>query len=152
MLRWLVLPISLLLFLQWPLRDVVHGYAREANDIGQWMFALYVAASVTAATRAGTHLAVDAVARRYGPRTRRTLSLVCNLAALAPWAVFVAYSGWAAVLWSLVHLERFPDTGNPAYFLVKLALWLLAGLMLAAVALDLCAREEPSARRSKEAA
>ena len=29
----LVLPVSLLLFLQWPLRDTLHAYSREANDL-----------------------------------------------------------------------------------------------------------------------
>jgi len=28
---FLVLPVSLLLFLQWPLRGLAHGYSREAN-------------------------------------------------------------------------------------------------------------------------
>jgi hypothetical protein len=68
-LKWLALPISLLLFLQWPLREYVHAYSREANDLGQWLFALYVAASVTAASRAGTHLATDALARHYTAAT-----------------------------------------------------------------------------------
>jgi hypothetical protein len=31
----LVLPVSLLLFLQWPLRDLGIGYSREANDLAQ---------------------------------------------------------------------------------------------------------------------
>ena len=53
------------------LRDIVHGYAREANDLGQIFFALYVAVSVTAATRAGTHLAADTLAQRYSATTRR---------------------------------------------------------------------------------
>ena len=56
--KWLALPLITLLFLQWPLRDYIQVYSREANDLGQWLFALYVAAAVTAATRAGTHLAV----------------------------------------------------------------------------------------------
>jgi TRAP-type C4-dicarboxylate transport system permease small subunit len=47
------------------------------------VFALYVAASVTPATRAGTHLAADAFARRYAARTRRILMLACNVAVLA---------------------------------------------------------------------
>jgi TRAP-type C4-dicarboxylate transport system permease small subunit len=72
-LQWLILPVVLLLFLQWPLRDLVRSHSREANDLGQWIFALYVAASVTAATRAHTHLAADAVARRYGLRIRAGL-------------------------------------------------------------------------------
>ena len=41
--QWLALPLVLLLFLQWPLRDVVHAYSRQANDLGQIVFALYVA-------------------------------------------------------------------------------------------------------------
>jgi TRAP-type mannitol/chloroaromatic compound transport system permease small subunit len=136
-LKWLVLPLGLLLFLQWPLRELVHGYSREANDLGQWIFALYVAASVTAATLAGTHLAADAVARHYSPRVRRLLLRFGQLVALAPWAIFVSVAAWPLISSSLRHWEGFPDTGNPAYFIVKLALWLLTGLMLAAILLDL---------------
>src|ERR1039458_2960719 len=68
--QWLVLPLIVLLFLQWPLRDLVRGYSREANDLGQIIFSLYVAVSVTAATRAGTHLAADTLPQRYTARTR----------------------------------------------------------------------------------
>ena len=53
--QWLALPLIVLLFLQWPLRDFFRVYSREANDLGQILFALFVAVSVTAATRAGTH-------------------------------------------------------------------------------------------------
>jgi TRAP-type mannitol/chloroaromatic compound transport system permease small subunit len=136
-LKWLVLPLGLLLFLQWPLRELVHGYSREANDLGQWIFALYVAASVTAATLAGTHLAADAVARHYSPRVRRLLMRFGQLVALAPWAVFVSITAWPLISSSLRHWEGFPDTGNPGYFIVKLSLWLLTGLMLVAILLDL---------------
>jgi TRAP-type mannitol/chloroaromatic compound transport system permease small subunit len=138
LMKWLVLPVSLLLFLQWPLRDLIQGYSRESNDLGQWLFALYVAASVTAATLAGTHLAADAFARRYSPRTRRVLARLGSLIILLPWALFVAVSARPTILSSLQHVERFADTGNPGYFLVKLALWLLTGLMLLAIALDFC--------------
>ena len=138
LLKWLVLPISLLLFLQWPLRDLVQGYSREANDLGQWLFALYVAASVTAATLGGAHLAADAFARGYSPRTRRALSRVGSLAMLLPWALFVAVSARPIIVSSVQHLERFADSGNPGYFIVKLALWLLTALMLLAVAVEVC--------------
>jgi TRAP-type mannitol/chloroaromatic compound transport system permease small subunit len=135
-LKWLVLPLGLLLFLQWPLRELVHGYSREANDLGQWIFALYVAASVTAATLAGTHLAADAVARHYSPRVRRLLMRFGQLVALAPWAIFVSVAAWPLISSSVRHWEGFPDTANPGYFIVKLSLWLLTGLMLAAILLD----------------
>src|ERR1043166_2013253 len=120
-LQWLILPVVILLFLQWPLRDLVRSHSREANDLGQWIFALYVAASVTAATRARTHLAADAPARRYGPR--RCPALVrCGAAfGLAPWALLVLIAGKNMVLNSLYSLEAFPDTYNPGYFIIKVA-------------------------------
>ena len=46
---WLALPVALLLFLQWPLRDLARTGSREANDLAQWLFALHVAVAVTAA-------------------------------------------------------------------------------------------------------
>lgn len=64
-LAWLVIPIALLLFMQWQLRDVIQSYSREANDLGQWIYALLMASAVTAATRARTHISADALARSY---------------------------------------------------------------------------------------
>ena len=145
-LKWLAIPNSLLLFLQWPLREYVQAYSREANDLGQWLFALYVAASVVAATRAGTHLATDAVARHYRPATRRFLAHAGNLLALAPWALCILVTATPPILRSLGQLERFPETGNPGYFVVKLALWVLAGGVLATIIVDLikpCDKDEP---------
>jgi TRAP-type C4-dicarboxylate transport system permease small subunit len=136
-LKWLALPISLLLFLQWPLRDFFQVYSREANDLGQWLFALYVAGAVTAATRAGTHLAVDTVAQRYPRWLRRRLAHGCNVVALGPWALFVLATGTPTIVASIAHWERFPDTGNPGYFILKASLWLLAGAVLASIALAL---------------
>jgi TRAP-type C4-dicarboxylate transport system permease small subunit len=135
-LKWLALPISLLLFLQWPLREYVHAYSREANDLGQWLFALYVAASVSAASRAGTHLATEALARRYAPATRRLRARAGNLLALVPWALWILVTASGPSLRSLVQLERFPETSNPGYFLIKLALWVLAIGILATSLLD----------------
>ena len=50
----LVLPVSVLLFLQWPLREWLQAYSREANDLAQVVFAVYVSVAITAATRFGT--------------------------------------------------------------------------------------------------
>src|SRR5712692_3019321 len=93
--RWLVLPVSLLLFLQWPLRDLLHAWSREANDLAQWLFALYVSVALTDATRAGAALC------------------------LLPWSLFVLVAG-APTLWRSVRgLEQFPETYNPGYFIIK---------------------------------
>src|SRR5437868_12992248 len=91
--NWLALPIVILLFLQWPLRDIFRSYSREANDLGQCLFALYVAMCFTAATRAHTHLAADAVARQYAERTRILLARLGMLLGLVPWALFIIIGG-----------------------------------------------------------
>jgi TRAP-type mannitol/chloroaromatic compound transport system permease small subunit len=135
--KWLALPLIVLLFLQWPLRDLFRGYSREANDLGQVAFALFVAVSVTAATRAGTHLAADLLAQRYSARTRRRLKQMGAAAGLLPWALFVLIASKTTVLSGLRDLESFQDSGNPGYFLVKLALWVMAALILGQSLVDI---------------
>jgi len=39
---------------------------------------------------------------------------------------------------SLRGLEAFPDTANPGYFIIKLALWLIAALVLAQAIVEIC--------------
>lgn len=128
--KWLALPIVVLLFLQWPLRSILGMYSREANDLGQWLFALYVAVSITAATRAGTHLAADTVARNYSAARRDWLARAGALCGLIPWSIIVLVTSWSLVRDSTLRLEHFPDTGNAGYFIIKLALLLLAVLLL----------------------
>ena len=135
--RWLALPLIVLLFLQWPLRDLFRGYSREANDLGQVVFALFVAVSVTAATRAGTHLAADLLAQRYSARTRRRLNQIGSAVGLLPWALFVLVAGKTTIVSSVHDLELFQDSGNPGYFLVKVALWVMAALILGQSLVDI---------------
>jgi TRAP-type mannitol/chloroaromatic compound transport system permease small subunit len=135
--RWLLLPVVLLLFLQWPLRDIFRAWSRDANDLGQWLFALYVAMCFTAATRAHTHLAADALARHYSQRTRLTLARLGALLSLLPWSLYVIIGGASLVISSVKALEAFADTYNPGYFVIKLALWLLAGLVLLQAIIDI---------------
>ncbi|HXX07878.1 MAG TPA: TRAP transporter small permease subunit [Pseudolabrys sp.] len=135
--QWLALPLIILLFLQWPLRDFFRSYSREANDFGQILFALFVAVSVTAATRAGTHLAADAVAQRYSARTRHIIWKVGAIAGFVPWALFILVTSKSIVTYSLQLRETFPDTANPGYFIIKLALWVMALLILAQALIDI---------------
>jgi TRAP-type mannitol/chloroaromatic compound transport system permease small subunit len=125
---WLVLPVCLLLFLQWPLRDLLARASREANDLGQVLFALYVAMAVTAATRRRVHLATDAVARRWPPALRAAFLVLGNAFGLLPWGLLILVAGWPVAFHSVAGLEHFPDTGNPLYFVVKAAM-LLIGLL-----------------------
>ena len=143
--RWLLLPVVALLFLQWPLRDIFRLWSRDANDLGQWLFALYVAMAFTAATRAHTHLAADALARHYSERARALLARLGALVGLVPWALFVIIGGANLVISSVRSLEAFADTYNPGYFIIKLALWLLGGLVLLQAIVDI-ARPRAGAR------
>jgi len=135
--KWLALPLVTLLFLQWPLRDLVRSYSREANDLGQVAFAFFVALSVTAATRAGTHLAADLLARRYQARTQRRLNQIGAAIGLLPWALFVLIASKGTVTSSVRDLEAFQDSGNPGYFLIKIALWVMAAAILAQALVDI---------------
>jgi TRAP-type C4-dicarboxylate transport system permease small subunit len=152
-LKWLAIPICLLLFLQWPLREYFRAYSREANDLGQWLFALFIAASVTAATRARTHLATDAVARRYPPRVRRWLSRLGGLVALAPWAVFIIVSASPLILASVAMTRGVLGTDvPPSSFARALAPYLAAQALVLGLTLAfprLVHLREPEGARSR---
>lgn len=135
--KWLALPVALLLFLQWPLRDGIQAWSRETNDLGQWLFALFVALSIVAATRADDHIATDVVAARFSLKTRTTLMRLGILSGLLPWALFVLWSAAPQIAQSIRLQERFPDTANPAYFMVKVALGVLTIAVIAQSLLDL---------------
>jgi TRAP-type C4-dicarboxylate transport system permease small subunit len=139
--QWLVLPVSFLLFAQWPLRDLVHAYPTQANDLAQWMFALYVSVALTFATRERTHLAADAVARRYSPETRSRIARIGGFLCVAPWSLFILVVSAPAVWQSIHELEKFPETYDPGYFVIKVATWLLALLVLAQAVLGVRRRE-----------
>jgi TRAP-type mannitol/chloroaromatic compound transport system permease small subunit len=140
--KWLALPIVALLFLQWPLRTLLGLYSREANDLGQWLFAVYVAVSVAAATRARAHLAADIIARNYSAETREWLTRAGAVFGLIPWSLIVLVTSWSLVRDSTVLVEHFPDTGNPGYFIIKLALLLMALLVLIEGLLELMPQVE----------
>ncbi|MBB3181431.1 C4-dicarboxylate ABC transporter substrate-binding protein [Variovorax sp. Sphag1AA] len=133
----LALAITLLLFLQWPLRDWIGKGSTQANDLAQWLFALYVAVAINHARRRGAHL----VARPDIPpsgagvmaRLRRIGAPLCVL----PWALFLVVSAAAPVSQSVQALELFPDSFNPGYFMIKVALMLMGIVMLLQSALDL---------------
>ena len=128
----LALLVTLLLFAQWPLRDGVGAWSTQANDLAQALFALYVAAALRHTEARQAHL----VARpdlAGSTRWRRIGAPLCVL----PWALFLVVSAAPAVGRSVLQLERFPETNNPGYFVIKVALILLALLLVSQSALDL---------------
>jgi TRAP-type mannitol/chloroaromatic compound transport system permease small subunit len=138
----LVLPVSLLLFLQWPLRELVHAWSREANDLAQWLFALYASVAITYATHTRSHLAADALARRYSSAVRARLYRFASLLVMLPWSLFILYAVAPMAWQSALQLERFPETYNPGYFILKLAVVALALLVLLQAIVDVSRPEQ----------
>lgn len=141
----LALPLSLLLFVQWPLREWVHAYSREANDAAQILFALYVSVAITAATRAGAHLAAGSDRIRWS----RRIETIASIAVLLPWASFVLYASWSSVVQSIRQLEGFPETYNPGYFLIRVGLVVLTVLVLAQAIVGVFAPRDAKADESQ---
>jgi TRAP-type C4-dicarboxylate transport system permease small subunit len=125
----LVLPLAVLLFAQWPLRDLVQAYSRQTNDVAQIVFALYMAVAITAASIGHTHLAAlhsTHVSPATTPRWKRWALLLC----VGPWALFMLWATTPIVVESVRHWEKFGETLTPGYFLIKVALALLVILVL----------------------
>ena len=138
---WLTLPVVAALFAQWPSRDLLRCCSREWNDAGQWLFALYVAVAVTAATRAGAHLAAG---HRRSAETGGGRALAVALALLATgFGLALALLAAPAALISLAQVERFPDTGNPFYFMIRVSAFLMAALIFLQGLVDLAAATRP---------
>ena len=142
----LVLPLSLLLCAQWPLRDLIGAGSRPANDMAQWVFALYVAIALRHTTRVRGHMTADMLAARYPGPLREAIERWGQALCVLPWGVFVLVSGAPMTWQSLRGLESFPDTGNPLYFMVKLGAWLLALLLTLQTLLDLVVPRRRAAR------
>ncbi len=141
--RWgalLVLPLVALLFLQWPLRDVLAAGSRQANDMAQWIFALYVALAIRHTSAIRGHMSATALASRYPLVVRRAIARYGEALCLLPWSLFVLFSSAAPVWHSLASLEAFPDTSNPLYFVIKCSVFLLALLVTLQSPVELMAR------------
>jgi len=125
----LVLPLALLLFAQWPLRDWVQAFSRQANDIGQILFALYGAVAITAASVSESHLALAKPAQAATKTIAPWRSWVL-LACIAPWALFLLWTAVPQMLGSIAIREIFSEGLTPGYFILRIALVLLALLAL----------------------
>jgi hypothetical protein len=128
----LVVPLALLLFAQWPLREWVQAWSRQANDAAQIVFAVYVAVAITTASRTNSHLAavktMDHKVRHAWHAAVWRAGLV--LACVGPWALFMLWAALPNIVSSVMGLEKFGETLTPGFFLIKLALGLLLLLVL----------------------
>jgi TRAP-type C4-dicarboxylate transport system permease small subunit len=128
----LVIGLALLLFAQWPLRELVHNYSRLANDMAQLLFGLYAAAAISAATRAGSHLCLRRPGGSGSPAAR--WRFWATVACVLPWACMLLWTAVPQALVSVRALEVFSEGLSPGYFVLRLALVLLPLLVLADLA------------------
>lgn len=128
----LVVPLALLLFAQWPLRELVQAYSRQANDAAQILFALYAAVAVTAASISNGHLsaASPTAGRLSGSKGFSGCRPWALLACVGPWSAFTLWAAWPQIVVSVAGFERFGDTQTPGFFMVKLALAVMLILIL----------------------
>jgi TRAP-type C4-dicarboxylate transport system permease small subunit len=144
----LVLPLALLLFAQWPLRDWLQAYSRQANDAAQIVFALYAAVAITAASRSKSHLALA----KHGAGATKPIAswrAWALLACLAPWALFLLWTATPQMLESIKAQEIFSEGLTPGYFVLRIALVLLGLLVLVDVVTQALAAALARSRRGK---
>jgi hypothetical protein len=125
----LVIPLAMLLFAQWPLRDGLGAFSRQANDMAQILFALYAAVAVSAASYANAHLALaklETVASKSIVKWRAWAWLAC----VGPWSLLVLWSAVPQTLASVLAMERFSEGLTAGYFVLRIALVMLALLVL----------------------
>jgi TRAP-type mannitol/chloroaromatic compound transport system permease small subunit len=120
---WLCLPVILLLFLQLPLRDIVHGGNNTDNDLGQIIFANFFMLGIPFAMRHDAHVRVDIFHQHFGARARAIIELTGTLLFTLPWLALLAWYSLPIVLNSLAQTEKFAETFTPGYFILKLGLF-----------------------------
>jgi TRAP-type mannitol/chloroaromatic compound transport system permease small subunit len=126
---WLCLPAILLLFLQLPLRDIVHGGNNTDNDFGQIIFANFVMIGIPFAMRHDAHVRVDIFHQHFGARLRAGIELAGTMLFTLPWLALIGWYALPIVLNSLHQAEKFAETYTPGYFILKLAVLYLVVLV-----------------------
>jgi TRAP-type mannitol/chloroaromatic compound transport system permease small subunit len=126
---WLVLAVVFLLFVQNPLREYLGRGQFFANDMGQLAHAAVFMIGVAYAWRWDRQVRMDLFYRNMGPRTKAVVNLLGTVFLLLPWLAFVTWDAVPTVIDSVRHLEGFPETGSPGFFVMKSLLLAFAATM-----------------------
>jgi TRAP-type mannitol/chloroaromatic compound transport system permease small subunit len=126
---WLCLPLILLLFLQLPLREIVHGGNNTDNDFGQIVFANFFMLGIPFAMRHDAHVRVDIFHQRFSARWRAIIELAGTVLFTLPWLALLGWYALPIVLNSLRQSEKFAETYTPGYFILKLGLFFFVVLV-----------------------
>jgi TRAP-type mannitol/chloroaromatic compound transport system permease small subunit len=126
---WLCLGVVAFLFVQLPLRDIVHAGNNTANDFGQVVFAAFFMLGIPFAMRHDGHVRVDIFYQRLTARQRAAIDLAGTVLFLLPWLCLLGWYSLPIVLNSLAELEKFAETYTPGYFIIKLQLFFFVALV-----------------------
>ena len=126
---WLCLPLIVLLFLQLPLRNIVHAGNNTDNDFGQVIFAAFFMLGIPFAMCRDAHVRVDIFYQRLTARQRAAIDLAGTVLFLLPWLALVCWYSLPIVLNSLFEMEKFAETYTPGYFILKLQLFFFVALV-----------------------
>lgn len=151
---WLVGVVILLLFGQWPLREVFGGGHIMANDFGQIMHAAVFMFGLSYALRWDRHVRMDVFYRRWSARVQAMVDLSGSLLFVLPWCALMVWYGAPLMLRSAMVAEKFPDTWSPGYFIFKalpIVCFTLLGLQAIALALRSMATLAATARAESSA-
>lgn len=140
--RWLIVPLVALLAAQWPLREVVHAYANNANDMAQIAFGLYAVFALAQATRSDAHL--RALVRPASPWVRIVAAFT-----LLIWSLGIVWLAVPMAWTSTLQLEHFAEGTSHGYFVLRWALVLLAGAQAVLQAQRLLQCFKPAATEPK---
>lgn len=122
-----IVPLVLLLWVQWPLREWMQAGHRHANDLAQLLFAFYTVLAVAWASYHQTHLQIDPSFDKKAPHPilHRSLGFLLTL----PWLLTLSWFAWPLWWQSFKQGERFIESMLPGFHLLKLALLLLPFLL-----------------------
>jgi len=126
---WLCLPVVLLLFVQLPLREIVHSGYNAANDYGQIVFAWFFMLGIPFAMRHDAHVRVDIFYQRFSAKRRAAINLLGTVLFVLPWLGLLYWYSIPIVMNSLRETEKFAETYTPGYFILKFQLFLFVALV-----------------------
>lgn len=148
---WLVLAVVFLLFVQNPLREYLGRGQFFANDMGQLSHAAVFMIGVAYAWRWDRQVRVDLFYRNMGARRKAVVNLLGTVFLLLPWLALVTWDAVPDVIDSVKHLEGFPETGSPGFFVMKSLLLAFAAMMsmqaISVIARSIAVIRDPSRGR-----
>ena len=127
----LLVPIVVLLLIQWPLRAWVETFSNYVFNFTQVLFGLYAAFAITAASRSNAHLAFVSYGNKKHAKKDSTWRTWARLVCVAPWALLILYISIPQTWQSIMLLEKFREGGFAhGYFMLRLSVVVLAYMVL----------------------